>query len=190
MALSNWAVSALNNNGRTDGVFNDEELGYSLKIYKAKIYIYDESASREETGLKNDLILTIEGDSSLTYQNIRIDTYKPVTNEIYVTASIGYRHNDESNFRAFAGCGVYGYHGDEWVGVTDEQWERLMSHIESSRLVTKDNFDYSKDKMQYNLGDRTINQRMNEDEEIENLYEDKSDPLLEQVLDDREEDSS
>lgn len=184
MALSNWAITALDNiDGKTDGELVDNALDYKINIYKSNVFIYDKQSFRENSGYRNNLVMKIEDNSFLKYHNIRIDTWHPESNEVYVTATIGYRHQNESEFRAFAGCGVYGYEGEEWVGVTDEQWEKLIEHIESSELVREDDFDLCREnEQQYNLGDKTITERMNEPRDIEDLYEDESDPLLESVF--------
>ena len=99
-----------------------------------------------------------------------IDVWKPVSNEVYVAARTGYYHND-SDVNVLIGCGVYGYEGEEWVGVTDEHLRRLRKHL-SETTVVRDISIPEGDIDGYNFGDLTILERSGVNPEVDDLYED------------------
>lgn len=183
MALSNWAILGLNGDGLVEGEFADNQLGYTAEIYKSWVYIRDPTAHREDNGYKDDIVMKIDQTSELKYQRMYIDVWKPVSNEVYIAARTGYYHDDESDVNVFLGCGVYGYLGEEWVGVTDEHLERLNKHLSKTTVVRRDSVTIPDNTEGYNFGDLAILERSGIRTDVQDLYDDEEDPILEQALD-------
>lgn len=183
MALSNWAILGLNGNGLTEGELVDDQLGYTAEVYKSWVYIRDPKAHREGNGYKNDVVMKIDETSELKYQRMYIDVWKPVSNEIYVAARTGYYHDDESEVNVFLGCGVYGYRGEDWTGVTDEHLERLDEHLSNTTVVRRDSVEIPEDTDGYNFGDLAILERSGVGADVQDLYDDEDDPILDQAFD-------
>lgn len=183
MALSNWAILGLNENGVTEGELQNKQLGYTVEIYKSWVYIRDPQAYREESGYKNDIVMKIDETSELKYQNMYIDVWKPVSNEVYVAARTGYYHDDDSDVNILLGCGVYGYEGEEWSGVTDEHMKKLLKHLSETTVIRNHSISIPDDPDEYNFGDLAILERTGSDPEINELYQSDEDPIFQQIID-------
>lgn len=186
MARSNWATLAMHSRwGLVDGRF-EHDAGFIVEIYKSKVHVYDEYAFREGHGFRGDLVMRIE-DGGCRYFDVHIDTWKPVSNEVYVALKQGYRHDD--SYSGFAGCGVYGYDGDEWVGVREHQLERLREHIITSDAVRESDFVIP-EEYDYNQGDQVLLERATgETVRSAALYDNDNRPILEQILDEMDDTS-
>lgn len=179
MALSNWATLALHSE---DGLVNSEfehEAGFTVQIYKSKIHIYDEKAFRGGCGFRNNLVMRIES-GDCRYFDMRMDVWKPETNEVYLAANKGHRHDD--TYVGFAGCGVFGYDGEDWVGVREHQIERLRQHIQESSHVREEDFQIPEDA-EYNQGDEVLLESVEGSVDSSELYNRGEEPVLAQLLD-------
>lgn len=188
MALSNWAILGIDQDGLTEGELVDEKLGYTIEIYKSWVYVRDPAGHREGNSYKDDVVMKIDDTSGLTYQRMCLDVWKPVSNEVYVAARTGYYHDEDSDVNVFLGCGVYGYEGEDWVGVTDSQLERLDEHLSNTTVVRRNSISIPNDVDGYNFGDLNILERSGVDADVEELYEDNEDPMLQQAFEEEDED--
>lgn len=185
MALSNWATLGITCGELTEGEFSDEQLGYSIEVYKSWIYLRDAQAHRgDETPYDPDVVMKINETSKFKYQRMEIDVWTPVSNEVYVVARTGYYHND-NDVRTFVGCGVYGYEGENWVGVTEEHLQRLQKHLSESTVVR--NVEIPDNPASYNKGDLKILRQSGNDGEVDELYDSDENPIIEQAFSEDEE---
>jgi hypothetical protein len=156
MALSNWDTLAVDENGEsTNGVFVSP-LGVSVEFYKNWLYVRDSKAWQEGGRFVSPTVMQVES-ASLSYKDVSITAIRGPQNGVYavVQSTIyppqltedcakckskakGYAHERECpNFvdtkhLVMIGCGVYGYSGEEWVGVTDDSKKFLNDWIRKS----------------------------------------------------------
>lgn len=122
MALGNWATLAV----RFDGTVVDTvEVGWPtspagarVEVYKNWIYVHDARLAKgEHDYYSSDVVMEVQkGD--LTYADWHVRAVRGPQDGVYVVAwfrDVGDPENPR--YAGFVGCGVYGYDGNDWVGV-------------------------------------------------------------------------
>lgn len=121
MALSNWDDLAFDLTGQKQQSTFRTPLGIELDIYKNWLYIRDEKAWREGGGYVHPTVMQIS-QGVVRYHDLNILAARGPQNGVYVLA---WHHTPEDPV-GLIGCGVYGYSGDEWVGVTSASRLHLL----------------------------------------------------------------
>jgi hypothetical protein len=115
MALSNWDTMALNEKGEPSHGEFTSPCGVSVEFYKNWLYVRDAKAWQEGGGYTEPTVMEIQpGD--IRYKDVHILALRGPQNGVFAVVWTGY--GDE--VKGMAGCGVYGYEGMEWIGVTPE----------------------------------------------------------------------
>lgn len=153
MALSNWDTLAVDENGNsTNGVFISP-LGVSVEFYKNWLYIRDAKGWQDGGRFVEPTVMQVEH-GTLSYKDIGIIAIRGPQNGVYAVVQTtiyapsltedctkckskakDFSHERECpNFvdtkhLVMIGCGVYGYSGEEWVGVTDDSKKFLGDWI-------------------------------------------------------------
>lgn len=156
MALSNWDTLAVDENGQsTNGVFVSP-LGVSVEFYKNWLYVRDSKGWQEGGRFVEPTVMQIDH-ASLSYKDVSIRAVRGPQNGVYAVVETtiyppsvaedcpkckakakSYRHEQDcadfvdTKHLVMIGCGVYGYSGEEWVGVTDESKKYLSDWIKRS----------------------------------------------------------
>jgi len=125
MSLSSWDTLAVDENGNsTNGVFESFQ-DVKVEIYKNWLHIIDKKAWAKNCGYTKNVIAVInEGD--LSYKDVNIIAIQGPQKGIYcVVWSQKYEEgsNKKPELRGMVGCGVNGYKGEKWVGVSSKSLE-------------------------------------------------------------------
>jgi len=128
MALSNWDTLAVNLKGEPQSGFFVSPGGVKVEIYKNWVYIHDPEAWREKGSYVKDTIMQINhGD--LHYHDVEIRAIRGPQEGIYVACWHTDYKDEEIIYTGMVGCGVYGFAGEEWIGVTPESVAFLQKWI-------------------------------------------------------------
>jgi hypothetical protein len=159
MALSNWDTLAVDENGEsTNGVFISK-LGVSVEFYKNWLYVRDEKAWQDGGRFVSPTVMQIE-EGTLSYKDVNIVARRGPQNGVYAVIQTtiypptitedcskckvkakAYRHEAscpdfvDTKYVVMVGCGVYGYSGEEWVGVTDDSKKFLIDWTQGSEKI-------------------------------------------------------
>lgn len=136
MALSNWDTLSVNHLGEsTCGDFESPK-GVKVEIYKNWIYVHDEQGW-SEGGFTKPVVMQIQS-GVVHYKDVEMGVFRGPQGGVFVIAHSGYEHRGD--FTGMIGCGVYGYEGDEFVGVTPEtlKWFR---ELVSKSAIEKHSFE-------------------------------------------------
>jgi hypothetical protein len=134
VALSNWALAAINEKGKgTNGVFAPQE-GVEIEIYKNWLYIRD-TDNQGETHFHGPCVMQIQ-EGSLQYRNTTILAVRGPKQGVYVVAYTGNLYADKDNsWSAMLGIGCYGYDDKEeqakWIGIEKDEVDFLETVIDS-----------------------------------------------------------
>jgi hypothetical protein len=170
MALSNWDSLSVDQAGNpTSGVFTSP-LGVSVEVYKNWLYVRDEKAwvagafSRPtvmevQAGnirYKDVHIHAVRGPRSGVYAAVHVSVYEKETDGCdKCKAARGKYHASDcvdrvpTHVLGMVGCGVYGYDGEEFVGVTEDCVEFLRDWL------TNDDVDHPPEFRRINFGGAT-----------------------------------
>jgi len=156
MALSNWDTLAVDENGEsTNGIFTSPN-GVSVEFYKNWLYVRDKKGWQEGGRFVEPTVMQVDN-GTLSYKDVSICAIRGPQNGVYavVESTIYPPHLTEDCAKCKAkaksywhekncadfvdtkhlvmiGCGVYGYDGEEWVGVDDESKKFLASWIQKA----------------------------------------------------------
>jgi len=156
MALSNWDTLAVDETGEsTNGVFVSP-LGVSVEFYKNWLYVRDRKGWQEGGRFVEPTVMQVDH-GSLSYKDVSIcavrgpqnGVYAVVESTIYPPSLTGdcskckakaksHWHEKgcpdfvDTKYLVMVGCGVYGYSGEDWVGVDDESKKFLVDWIQKS----------------------------------------------------------
>lgn len=134
MALSNWDTLAIDLEGNpTNGIFISPKSGVKVELYKNWAYICDPKGWHEGGGYVKDVVGQVES-GSLHYYDINIEAIQGPQNGIYVacwTVEWPPPKGEERKpkYYGMIGCGVYGFEGEKWIGVSKESFDFLRSWI-------------------------------------------------------------
>lgn len=131
MALSNWDTLAVDLKGEAQAGFFVSPCGVRVEIYKNWVYIHDPKAWRKGGQFCEDVVIELQhGD--LHYMDVEIRAVRGPQNGIYVACwHIDWHVEDKkpAEYTGMVGCGVYGFEGEDWVGVTPDSVEFLQKWI-------------------------------------------------------------
>lgn len=139
MALSNWDTLAVDLNGKPQSGTFISPGGVEVRIYKNWIYVSDPAAWREGGSFVDHTVMEIQH-GSLQYHDVHIEAIRGLAG-IYVACwHINWgKEEKETVYTGMIGCGVYGFEGEEWVGVLPENVEFLQKWIShQERTFTED----------------------------------------------------
>jgi hypothetical protein len=152
MALSNWDILAIDENGNpTNGVF-ETPLGIKAEIYKNWVYIHDEKAWREKGGFVKDVVMEVNN-GKIHYMDLNLFTeFSEEHNAIFVMAWNGWKY--DNTLKAMYGIGAYGFDGDVYVGISKQCFEDFQKFVARSvEFYTHAELpDFSK-ALRFNQGD-------------------------------------
>lgn len=132
MALSNWDTLAVSLEGEPHGGVFVSPGGVRVEFYKNWIYVYDEKGWTEGGNYVEPCVMELQY-GSVTYKDVTIQAVRGPQNGVY-GAAWSYKPNKETEkyeYTGMIGCGVYGFEGEEWVGVTPASVEflkQILSH--------------------------------------------------------------
>ncbi len=132
MALSSWDTLAVNLNGEAQAGFFVSPGGVKIEIYKNWIYIRDPKAWREGGSFTQDVVMEIQH-GELRYGDVEIHAIRGPQNGVYVVC---WHENEQTT--GMIGCGVYGYEGEKWIGVTPDSVEFLQKWISHKERMFSD----------------------------------------------------
>lgn len=187
MALSNWDTLALNEKGESIGGAFRSPLGVVVRFYKNWIYVNDAKAWVEGGRFVQDTIMEVRS-GDFHYKDVQVlavrgpqdGIYAAVYTTVYEKPSDGCdkckvargKHHAagcvdkiETYVLGMVGCGVYGYNGDEWVGVDAESKLFLAEWIMNEDSELPDdlrNVDLSK-ALRFNQGDAFFAERLGQE---------------------------
>jgi len=150
MALSNWDTLALSETGQpTPGVFTSA-LGVEVEVYKNWLYVRDKRAWREGGGFTGPTVMQVT-EGTLRYQDVHIAAWRGPQEGVYAALWSG-RYGQE---RGIVAAGVYGYRGEEWVGIEPESIAWLRAQLKKEEVDVPSKFrtlDWS-GALRFNQGD-------------------------------------
>ena len=123
MALSNWDTLAVNEKGEaTNGEFTTRKKGVVALIYKNWMYVRD----------GENMVMEIQH-GEFSYKDLHVFAIRGPKNGIYVVCwddhwSI---ENVEPFSNMVVGVGLYGFSGEDWVGVEQNEVFFLDGHFQS-----------------------------------------------------------
>ncbi len=140
MALSNWDTLAIDLDGKpVNGVFVSPKTGIKVELYKNWVYIHDTKGWREGGRFVNDTVAEIqEGDLSI--HDIHIRAIRGPQNGIFVACwTVEWPKSETGEtkpiYKGMIGCGVYGFEGGDWIGVSKESFKFLQDWISKKEPV-------------------------------------------------------
>ncbi len=123
MALSNWDTLALDEKSASiSGAFKSP-LGVVVEFYKNWLYIRDEKAWEEKGSFTKPTVMQVTS-GELRYKDVNILALRGPQNGVYAVVWTGY-----GDVVGMIGCGVYGYEGDEFVGVLGSSIEWFKKEL-------------------------------------------------------------
>ncbi len=124
MALSNWDTLAFDKRGdSTNGIFEAGKI--KVRIYKNWLYVNDPKAWEEKGCFIEDTVMEVMK-GEFIYKPIHIIAKRGRQSSILcVVWTCNYEKEASERYNIMAGCGVYGYRGDDWVGVESETFNEL-----------------------------------------------------------------
>lgn len=129
MALCNWDTLAINETGASANGVLVSPLGVKVLIYKNWVYVQDESAWSEGCPYMKPYVMEVHA-GHLTYKDTTIVAVRGPQNGVFAYVSCG--------SKVMLGCGVYGYQGKKWVGVTGKSALALRKLAERHSLANID----------------------------------------------------
>lgn len=157
MALSSWDTLAANEKGESiEGVFVSPKCGVVVEFYKNWIYVRDEHAWQEESNFVKPTVMQIKL-GNITYKDVQILAIRGPQDGIYAAVwTKQYQEQVEGTpykepiITGMIGCGVYGFDGGDFVGVTPESrdWfaaklrETVEEVVEIKQLGIKDTYKH------------------------------------------------
>lgn len=156
MALSNWDTMTVNEELEcVHGVFRSD-MGVIVEAYKNWLYVRDESAWRDGVTFSKPTVMEIHS-ADMKYIDTKIYAVRDSDSGIYFAVWTGYKHG--GNLKAMIGCAVYGWEGEEFVGVTNEHIEFLVNSMsknsEVEHIIDWDKF-LSGNIKRFNQGDKYL----------------------------------
>jgi len=136
MALSNWDTLAIDETGSpTSGTFISP-LGIEVSLYKNWLYVRDNKAWEDGGSYIHPTVMkVISGD--LTYKDVTILAKRGPQEGVFAVVSSG--ANYDNSLKLMVGCGVYGFSGDDWIGVNADSTAFLEALLQE--LVEEDSWD-------------------------------------------------
>ena len=121
MALSDWDTKALTHEGEFSSGEFVSPAGVKVEIYKNWVYVHDPKAWRQHGCFCEPVVMELQ-EGVTHYMDVKILVLRGPQRGAYVVAWSGYKFN--GTLKGMLGCGVYGYKGDDWIGVLPEslQW--------------------------------------------------------------------
>ncbi len=150
MALSNWDTLAVNEKGEHCNGEYTSPLGVSVVFYKNWLYVRDERAWREGGKFGKSTVAEIHL-GTIDYQDISIIAVRGPKNGVYACIYNGYG----KDATGIVGCGIYGYEGDEFVGVGEREKHFFSEFLSDENYMIPESFrklDLSGSK-RFNQGD-------------------------------------
>jgi len=187
MALSNWDTMAVDLGGNPCGGSFASPQGVTVEFYKNWLYIRDEKAWVEGRSFVKSTVAHVNS-GDLSYGDVHIVAVRGPQGGVYAVVTSGYGEKQIG----MVGCGVYGFDGDEWVGVTAESKEFLQKFLLSE---DQEGFAEFSDKvravklggaLRFNQGDAYVADRLGEDTPASEPGQAEK-PILLQALDKPEE---
>ena len=138
MALSDWDVLMMNEQGKPTKALFTSPKGVQVEIYKNWIHIHDEKAWIGE-GLfayTKPIVMKIE-EGKLDYKDIEIVAIRGPQNGVYVAvwSTIWVKDNEYPKIIGCLGCGVSGYtRNGRYVGVTKSSLRWFIREINKKEI--------------------------------------------------------
>lgn len=167
VALSNWALLALDENGNATNGILKSPLGVKVEIYKNWLYIADEAAWQDGGHYMKPTVLQVyRGD--LVYKDVAIYARRDDSGPETIYAAVTARHHGKGTFNNCAalliGCGTYAFDEDgRCVGVRPSQLEALREFAKEAldeEIFSK--IDWSK-ALTVNKGDLYFHEQLGVD---------------------------
>jgi hypothetical protein len=173
MSLSNWDTMAFDEKGEpTNGVFVSK-LGVCVAFYKNWLYVRDEKAWEEGGAYIKPTVMHVQS-GDLHYKDVGIHALRGPQNGIFAVVYSGYGKEAPG----MLGCGVSGYEGDDWVGVTPATIEWWAAHLEELEVPFE--IDLKKGQ-RFNQGDAYFAKALGEDVPATNAGEAEK-PVMETIV--------
>jgi hypothetical protein len=131
MALSNWDTAAWDEGGTpTNGVF--ETSWGSVQIYKNWIYVRDPKAWTEGGAYIRPTVMEVQS-GSISYKDLCIEAVRGPQNGVYCAVWTPSHFREDKRLKGMLACGVYGFDGEDWVGVKPESLQ-LFSELITDKV--------------------------------------------------------
>jgi len=155
MALSNWDTLAFDKNGNpTNGIFQSGNM--VVEIYKNWLYVHDAKAWEENCCFVHDTIMEVQH-CSIIYKPFHIIAKRGRQSSILcVIWTCNYDKEGDDKYDFMIGCGVYGYRGDDWVGVETKTFIDLKNFarkVIAEELNGHDIVTFPDKPLRFNQGD-------------------------------------
>ncbi len=137
MALSNWDTFAVDLNGEAQAGFFVSPGGVKVEIYKNWIYVHDPKAWREMGGFVKDTVMEI-GHGNVRYHDVHVTAIRGPQDGVYVVCWHEKYEQSKLQLTGMIGCGVSGFEGEDWVGVTLESVRFLQAWISTKERTFSD----------------------------------------------------
>lgn len=137
MALSNWDTLAVDLNGEAQAGCFVSPGGVKVDIYKNWIYIHDAKAWRDKGAFVSDTIMEIV-EGHVRYHDVHIRAIRGPQEGVYVACWHEDHQDKQTVITGMIGCGVSGYSGENWVGVTPESVTFLQQWISKKDRMFSD----------------------------------------------------
>jgi hypothetical protein len=133
MALSNWDTMALTHEGEFSRGEFVSPAGVKVEIYKNWVYVHDPKAWRQHGCFCEPVVMELK-EGVAHYMDVKILALRGPQRGAYVVAWSGYKFN--STLTGMLGCGVYGYKGDDWIGVLPESLQWFQDRLREVKVET------------------------------------------------------
>lgn len=131
MALSNWDTLALDEKSASiSGVFKSP-LGVVVEFYKNWLYVRDEKAGEDKGSFTQPTVMQVTS-GEIRYKDVSILALRGPQNGVYAVVWTGYG----LDVVGMIGCGVYGYEGEEFVGVLGSSIEWFKKELGKKESYT------------------------------------------------------
>lgn len=170
MALSNWDTLALDKDGQPcNGVllrkFKDGSYS-AVEIYKNWLYVRDTTMwSKNKNFIEPTIAQISEGEIFISDYNIHAIRGP----QISVLAYIETGYKNDNSFDCMCGIGCCGFDNEDWIGVRQETFNKLieyLEHLSEDYIVEKDYIKTIKDSvpLRFNQGDGYFAEKFNKEE--------------------------
>lgn len=120
MALSNWDTLMIDQDRKPLGGMWKSDSGIGVELYKNWIHVHDEKAYIGDRAHYSKPIIMMIEEGIICYKDIQIIALRGPQNGVYLVTWKHYYSKDYKKhwIKGAIGCGVYGFSGNRYVGVT------------------------------------------------------------------------
>lgn len=160
MALSNWDLLVINQDGMMSNGVHRSARGIEVAFYKNWLYVSDEAAWHEHLGYSKPVLMEVQS-GSMRYGDVNIRAARGSNNGIYAAVWSGIVNSATQPFNGMCGVACYAHDDDELAGISTnvlKSFSKWVRHFDAHTLPLRmRTCDFSR-SYRYNQGDAYIAQ--------------------------------